>query len=59
MKAFACQRRRHKHFQKQRPIWREKKKTVALICTFVARLTKVEVKTIGHTVSTMEMRALV
>ena len=45
--------------QKQRPIWRAKKKTVALICTLVAMLTEVEVKTIGHTVTTMEMIALV
>ena len=30
-----------------------------LICTLVARLTEVEVKTIGHTVTTIEMGALV
>ena len=30
-----------------------------LICTLVARLTEVEVKTIGHTVTTIEMAALV
>ena len=32
---------------------------MALICTLVARLTEVEVKTIGHTVSTIEMKELV
>ena len=30
-----------------------------LICTLVARLTEVEVKTIGHTETTIEMGALV
>ena len=35
------------------------KRTVPLICTLVARLTVVEVKTIGHTVTTIEMAALV
>ena len=30
-----------------------------LICTLVARLTEVEVKTIGHTKTTIEMGALV
>ena len=32
---------------------------MALICTLVARLTEVEVKTIGHTVTTIEMKELV
>ena len=32
---------------------------MALICTFVARVTEVEVKAIGHTVTTIEMGALV
>ena len=32
---------------------------MALICTLVARLTEVEVKTIGHTVSTIEKKELV
>ena len=33
--------------------------TLPLICTLVARLTEVEVKTIGHTETTIEMGALV
>ena len=32
---------------------------MALICTLVARLTEVEVKTIGHTVTYIEMKELV
>ena len=32
---------------------------MARICTLVARETEVEVKAIGHTVTTIEMRALV
>ena len=35
------------------------KRTMALICTLVARLKEAEVKTIGHTVTTIEMGALV
>ena len=35
------------------------KRTVAPICTLVARLTEVEVKTIDHMVTTIEMGALV